>query len=123
MLATGFLGSRLDHSFAALASLGSAFGGRLVLMAGEDLVFAVRTAWQAKLPEGTRVSILALRPVRVTSAAGLQWSPVGKDLHQHPCLGISNRATDELVHIRFDGAGGLVVVERSAIQAVLDSLR
>ena len=121
-LAVGFLGSRFDHSFAAFGALGSEAGCRLILLGGEDIAFAPPQRWRGDLPEGARLSILALRPVRITGAGGLRWSPDGLVIGPETGRGIANTVTGQDLWIAFDQPGAILVVEREHLPAIVGSL-
>lgn len=123
LLAVGFLGSRLDHSFAAFAMLAANPDRPIVLMGGSDIVFAPPMDWTAVLESGTRLSILAMRKVRVTAAQGLRWPPTGLAFAPGSARGLSNAVIDPVVRLRFDRPGAMLVLDREALPGVVQSLR
>ena len=112
-LAVGFTGERLDHTLAALHVL-LARPAKRVVMIGEREAMALAPPGREigiELAEGAPVSIFPLRPVRGVSR-GLRWPIDGIDLGAGERIATSNRATGGPVSLRFEGPGGLVMVER-----------
>ncbi len=121
-LAVGFLGSRLDHSVAAMGVAARPEAGPVVLVAGDDVLFASPPVWQARLPRGARLSILATRRIRVLGASGLHWPPDGLQLDLGATRGVSNLATGGRIRVAFDRSGALLACGREHLQEVVRSL-
>ena len=121
-LAVGFLGSRLDHTLAAISVAAVHRRGKFILIDDDDIAFAAPIAWEGDLPAGSRISILALRPVRVLDSTGLRWPPDGLILDLGATRGISNVAPGGRIRISFERAGAMLVVERKHLREAVRSL-
>ena len=121
-LAAGFLGDRLDHSLAAAGATAFPFSGPLVLVAERDIAFAVPNAWEASLPAGVRVSIIATCRVRVLESFGLKWPPDGLELEFGATRGVSNVAKGGIVRVAFDRPGALVVLGNAHLEEAVRTL-
>lgn len=107
LLCLGVAGARLDHTLATLNTLARNPHRRIVVIAGDDIVFLAPPRLQVDLPVGSRLSLFPMAPVTAQSA-GLKWPLDGLDLMPGGRIGTSNRVTGP-VDLRV-GAPGLVVL-------------
>ncbi len=121
-LAVGFLGNRLDHSIAAVGIVASRSTGPTILVGERDIAFAAPLEWEARIPAGSRISVLATRPVRVLASNGLHWPPDGLDLDFGETRGVSNLVEGGTVRIALDRRGALLVLEILHLEEVVRSL-
>jgi thiamine pyrophosphokinase len=121
-LGVGFTGRRFDHTLAALHALLRWPAKRIVLIGPEDAIFLAPLQWQISLPEGTRVSLFPLAPVRGLHSSGLTWPIDGLDFAPGLRIGTSNKATGGAVSASFDAAGMAAMVPREHLGPVLDGL-
>ncbi|PZX19711.1 thiamine pyrophosphokinase [Palleronia aestuarii] len=119
VIGIGFLGARFDHSLAACHAI--AMHDRPCLLLGsDDVVFHAAGALSLDLARGTRVSVFPMRPVTARSR-GLEWPLDGIEFSPGERIGTSNMANGP-VRIEPDGAGLLVLLPRSEIDAALAGL-
>ena len=121
-LAVGFLGSRLDHSIAALGITVSSCAGPIILVAERDIAFPAPTSWEARIPAGARISILATRRVRIGRSSGLRWPPDGLCFDVGTTRGVSNVALGGMVRLAFDRPGALLVMDNEHLREAACSL-
>ncbi len=122
IIGAGFLGGRLDHSFAALNALARSAGMPLILLSDTECCFrAPNTSWQIDLPQGTPFAILPLHDV-VASTAGLVWdmdemalSPIGR-------VSSSNMTEQDRVTVTITGAA-IVTMPLDQLAAAIDVVR
>ena len=122
-LAVGFLGGRLDHAQAAMGIAGSRVAHPVILVGDEDILFPAPLVWEAVLPDGARLSILATRHVRVVESSGLRWAPDDLAFDLGSTRGVSNVVEGGRVHIAFDRAGALLVLEIGHLGEAVRSLQ
>ena len=117
IVALGFLGGRLDHSFAVLNAVARYPEARLLLLSHEDACFLLpQGASAVDLPRGCRVGLLPLGPARVTTQ-GLQWDLCDVTLSLTSQISSSNKA---LGAVDFDVSGPvLLVLGRDGLEAGL----
>ncbi len=121
-LAVGFLGNRLDHSLAAMGLTAFPRSVPLVLVAEGDIAFGIPHVWEASLPAGARLSIIATRQLRVREAIGLIWPPDGLELDFGTTRGVSNVAKGGIVRLAFDRPGALVVLGKEHLEEAVRSV-
>lgn len=121
VLGLGFLGGRLDHELAALNSLGQHPDRICLLLGARDLAFLAPPEITLRLRPGSRLSLFPLGPVRGESQ-GLRWPIQGLDFAPMGMIGTSNEVTAPEVRLRFDRAGMIVILPRSAMARALDGL-
>lgn len=103
ILGAGFLGGRLDHSFASLSVLARYRDVPLILLSAENCCFrAPEGPWDIALPVGTDFAVLPMSETVVRSE-GLQWdmdqirlSPVGM-------VSSSNKTAASVVRLEIQG--------------------
>lgn len=124
ILALGFLGGRVDHTFAALNTLVGQTRP-LVLIGRRDVVLHACRPLTLDLAAGDRVSLCPLRVMRGKSR-GLRWPIDEVPFAPAGAIGTSNQATGR-VTVEFDCAGMILILPRrrldAAIRAVSSSAR
>ena len=120
VIGIGFLGGRVDHQLAAMATLVQRPAPPCLLVGAGDVVFAAPPRCALDLPEGTRLSLFPLLPV-TGSADGLRWPIEGLAFRPDGRLGTSNLTTGP-VALRLDGRGMLVILPRAALDAAVAAL-
>lgn len=120
LIGVGFLGARLDHELAAMASLARS-SRRCVLVGPHDVVFAAPRTVELDTAVGARVSLFPMARVAGRSE-GLRWRIDGLDFGPERLIGTSNEATGR-VRMWFDGPGMLVILPRNCLDVVVDALR
>lgn len=118
----GFLGGRIDHHMAAMSALVRYAAKAVLLIGREDVAFACPPRLDLDLPEGTRVSLFPMLPVRGSRSEGLRWSIDGLDLAPGGRIGTSNAASGDRVRVGFDRPGALVILPRAHLGAAADAL-
>lgn len=119
-LAFGFLGGRVDHELAVLSVL-SRYVDRVCLAIGEeDVILHVPPKLSLELPLKSRVSLFPMAPVTGRSE-GVRWPINGLNFAPNAQIGTSNEVNGP-VHLEMDGPGMLLILPRSALQAVLEAL-
>ena len=122
LVGAGFLGGRLDHSFAALNALARYAESPLILMSETECCFrAPETLWQIAMPVGTGFAVLPMSDV-VASTKGLVWdmnemalSPVGR-------VSSSNATATRVVEVSIQGAA-LITLPLDQLPAAIDVVR
>jgi thiamine pyrophosphokinase len=121
VLALGFTGGRLDHTLAALSSLGRRPGLRALLWGGEDLAFVIPPRLELVLAPGSRLSLWPLAPVRADSR-GLVWPTAGLELAPQGRIGTSNAVAEGPVVLVPEAPALLALVPVAGVDAVLAAL-
>lgn len=119
VLAIGFLGNRVDHQLAALNVLARYPQKPCVLIGDRELVFHIPPVFSLSLNDGDTVSLFPMAPVQGRSV-GLQWPIDGLKFEPGARVGTSNRALGR-VQLNMAGPGGLLIVPRSAFDAVMQA--
>lgn len=120
VVAVGFLGRRVDHQLAAMATLAGRDGPPVVLLGRHDVVFHAPPRLRLDPPLGSRFSLFPMG--RVTGRSeGLEWPIDGIAFAPDGRIGTSNRVTGP-VRLAFDGPGMLVVMPRAALASVARAL-
>jgi thiamine pyrophosphokinase len=123
-LAVGFTGRRVDHTLAAFHTLLRYQEKRIVLV-GEHEVGALAppgATLRLAVTPGTRVSIYPLQPVTATHSSGLVWPIGGLAMAPGQRIGTSNRASQPVIEIAFDGPGALVMLETDALGSLASAI-
>lgn len=110
ILGLGFLGGRLDHELAAMTALTRHPKRPVILLGGGDLCFLCPVDFTLDPPEGTRVSLYPMRPVRGVVSEGLRWSVAGLAMAPDGRIGTSNVALGGRLRLGFDRPGVLVIL-------------
>lgn len=118
-LGVGFLGGRVDHELACFHSLATHPDRRAILLSESDAVTLLPPDGRLSLPQGTRVSLFPLGPVRITSR-GLRWPLRDDVLDPMGRIGTSNETTQDTVAISASEPACLLIVPASALGAVID---
>jgi len=119
VLATGFLGGRVDHALAVFSHMAARQGPPVVLLSEDDCVALCPARLQLDLAEGDRVSLWPLAPCRLAST-GLHWPLDGLTLRPAGRVGTSNRAEGR-VTLECDGPC-LLIVDAFRLDALLAGL-
>jgi thiamine pyrophosphokinase len=122
LVGAGFLGGRLDHSFASLNALARYADVPLILLSDDECCFrGPNNPWVITLPIGTDFAILPMSDV-VATTDGLTWdmdqmalSPVGR-------VSSSNTTAVTTVRIHLDGAA-IVTLPLAHLAAAIDVVR
>lgn len=119
ILAVGFLGDRVDHQLAVFNSLVRNTDRACVLIGEQELVFHLPSSFSLNLVAGDAVSLFPMRAISGRSV-GLTWPIDGLKFQPDGRVGTSNRA---LGTVRFEmgGPGGLLIVPRTALSAVMQA--
>ena len=91
VLGVGFLGGRLDHELAAIATLSKTRDRAIVLVGADDVVFRVPSEITLELQEGSRVSLFPMSDVEARSD-GLKWALDELPFRPNGQIGCSNEA-------------------------------
>ena len=91
-----------------------------IVVAPEDVIFAVPRAVRLDVAAGTRVSLFPMARVSGWSR-GLEWPLDGLVLDPMARIGTSNRATGP-VTLEFDAPGVLAVLPRARLDAAIEAL-
>jgi thiamine pyrophosphokinase len=122
VLATGFTGGRLDHELAVYNALVRHHARRCIVTGETDLCFVVpQTGFAIGLPEGARVSLFPMGPVRV-SASGLRWNFRGLEMAPDGAVGTSNAATGGMVRIGASVPKLLMILPVGYLEPVMKAL-
>ena len=121
ILALGFTGGRLDHTLAALSSIGRRPQRRVVIWGAEDLALVLPPVLALDLPPGSRVSLWPLVPMGCDSD-GLVWATAGLRLDPVGRIGTSNAVAAGPVRLAPQGPGMLCLLPLAALGAVLGAL-
>ena len=121
VIAVGFLGRRLDHQLAALASLVRLEHLPCLLLGKRDVCFHLRGEVALELEPGSRLSLFPMLPASGRSQ-GLKWPIEGLRLAPDGMVGTSNRVEEGPVRLAADGPGLLVILPRRALGAVVAAL-
>ncbi len=106
----GFLGGRADHHMASMNALARYPSLKVALAGAQDVCFLCPPEFSIELPEGARVSLLPMAPVRGLGCEGLRWSVEGMDLAPDARICVSNRALGGPVRLRLDAAKAIMVL-------------
>jgi len=120
ILATGFTAGRLDHTLAVMSALVQHRDTPVVVLGGDDVIFAAPERISLALPTGTRVSLFPMTAVRGQST-GLKWPIDGLTLEPNGRIGTSNVAEGP-VTLSFDAPGCLIILPRAALEPALHAL-
>ncbi|KQI67303.1 hypothetical protein AN189_16210 [Loktanella sp. 3ANDIMAR09] len=119
VLAAGFLGARLDHTLATLATLARLQAHHVVLVSDSEVcVLARQGRSRIAVTPQTRVAVMPLGAATVSST-GLVWDMDALGLAPDAVVSSSNRAQAE--HVTLDVAGPvLITLERSELSGAQD---
>ncbi len=119
-LAVGFLGRRVDHELAVMNTLVRFPHKPCVVVGTDDVMFGGVGDIRIDVPIGSRLSLMPLAPVRVTSQ-GLRWNVDNVPFDPAGKIGTSNEVTGP-VRLTFDRPGMLVIMPRAALAASIQAL-
>ena len=123
-VAVGFTGRRVDHMLAVFHALLRYPAKRVVLMGEHEVSMLAPPGALLRLAvtPGARVSIYPLLPVRATHSRGLVWPVEGLELAAGSRIGTSNEASQPMIELAFDGPGALVMLEPTALGALVGAV-
>lgn len=120
VLGYGFLGARIDHQMAAMTVLCRYPDRRCILVGEDDVVVLCPPDLRLDLPQGSRISLYPLGPVRGESE-GLHWPISGISFQPDGRVGTSNAVTGP-VRLRFDAAKMLLILPVTALDHLVEAL-
>lgn len=122
ILATGFLGARVDHQLAAFNAIARS-RAQCILVGAQDVCFHAQGGRDYLLPStpGERVSLFPMQQVRGQSD-GLRWPIAGLTFAPAGRIGTSNMATGPMVRLAFEGGGMIVVMPRHRLADLVGAL-
>jgi thiamine pyrophosphokinase len=122
ILAVGFLGGRLDHTFAVLNTLIQERLGHVILLSEDDVCFcAPQGEFELKLPPTTRVGLLPMGAARVETK-GLRWDIKDAAMATDGFMSTSNETVSEVLHMHVMGRL-LITLPLSTLDAVISAVR
>lgn len=121
VLAVGFTGRRVDHELATYNSLIRNSDRRTIVIGEHDICFHLPAELKLELIAGTRVSLFPLARMRCFSS-GLTWPTAGLVFDPTGRVGTSNIAASDIVVLRPEARGMLVILPRSALGPAVRSL-
>ncbi|MFN4101588.1 MAG: thiamine diphosphokinase [Pararhodobacter sp.] len=121
VMAVGFSGGRLDHTLAAMSTLGRNPHRRVVMDTGFDLCLLCPPQLALDLPAGTRVSLYPLAPVRCAST-GLEWPTDPLSFDPMGRIGTSNAARGGAVTLMPEAPRMLLMIPVEALEALIAGL-
>ena len=122
LIGAGFLGGRLDHSFAAFNVLARFEQMPLILLSDTDCCFRAPTGeWSIDLPPATPFALLPMGEA-VVSSTGLVWDMDGMALSPTGRVSSSNRTAAARVDVRIAGPV-IVTLPLDQLPAAIDVVR
>lgn len=110
----GFTGRRMDHSMAVFHAMLRYPDRKILLLSAEDAIALIpEKGIRVPVQEGARVSLVPLVPVTGVASAGLTWPIEGLEMALGQQIGTSNIANAAEIHVRFDGPGALLILDRA----------
>ena len=123
LLATGFTGSRFDHTLAAFHVLHKYVNSRCVLLlAGEDVCLARNRDLTIDMNVGSRFSIYPLGSTEFCGSRGLEFPLDGLALASGDMIGTSNRVVDEKVQVSVKHGVYCVIVPIEVLDSLIAQL-
>ena len=122
VLGVGFIGDRIDHTFAALHSALAHIDHPIVFLGSDDVIFVLKDRDASlAVPTQTPLAILPLIESTV-SGDGLKWELDETVLSMAGMISSSNQTVGTPVRISVKGAVA-VTLPRDQLQAVIDAVR
>ncbi|TNF60494.1 MAG: thiamine diphosphokinase [Rhodobacteraceae bacterium] len=121
VLGLGFMGPRLDHMLAVYHGLLALPERACLLIGATQVAFLCPPHLRLESRAGDLVSAFPLVPLAARSG-GLHWALDGLALGPGQVIGTSNRATAEMVEIRPDRPGLLVILPGRALPEAMRAL-
>ncbi len=121
-VALGVVGSRIDHSLAAMNALCKFPEKAVVLLGKKDLIFLCPSNLVLNLPLGTRLSLFPMATVKGKSE-GLEWPIDGIEFSPLARIGTSNRTTAPTIHLSMDHKKMLVILSVKHLATVIVGLK
>ncbi len=120
-IATGFTGSRFDHTLAGLHILHRYVDShRVLLLAGDDVCFAQKGELTLDVEKGVRFSVYPLERTEFSASRGLQYPLQGLQMQSGELIGTSNRAESTSVYINAETGAYCVIVPVSLLDSLID---
>lgn len=120
VVAVGFGGARIDHTLAGFATLARNARRACFWLSDRDVAFLAPRALDLVLPEGLRLSLFPLGPVRGESE-GLRWPIGGIRFSPAGLVGTSNEVSAPQVRLRFSAPRMLVILPADQLGAALSA--
>ncbi len=121
LIGLGFLGARIDHTFAALNVLVRKVEQPVILIGDDDLVMRLPNNFAVSLPQGTDIAVLPMTPAQVWSR-GLKWDMDGLGLAPDGMVSSSNKVVGPNVSIRARGSV-LLTLPKDQLDVAIAALR
>lgn len=121
LIALGVMGTRIDHSLAAMNAIVRHRNYPVLVLAGDDVIAACPPRLGIDLPVGTRVSLFPMAAVGGTSS-GLAWPLQDLAFAPNGQIGTSNRSTMPRVALEFDAPGMLIILPAAHTDALAAAL-
>jgi thiamine pyrophosphokinase len=121
VLAVGFTGRRTDHELAVYSALVRIADRPTIVLAEEDICFALTKPLELQMPVGTRVSLFPMAELRCGSA-GLRWATEGIVFSPWGRVGTSNESSAPQVRLEPEGPGMLVILPRAMLDVAIAAL-
>lgn len=122
IIGAGFLGGRIDHSFASFSALAKNAAVPLILLSNEECCFRCPDAGaQLDLPEGTQCAVLPMADITATSQ-GLRWEMDALPLQPAGFVSSSNETKAREVMISVTGPA-IITVPLAHLSAAIDVVR
>ena len=122
IVGAGFLGGRLDHSFAALSVLARFSDVPLILISPSDCCFRCPDdGVTLTLPVGTLIAVLPMDDIRCTST-GLRWDMDNKALHPAGFVSSSNQTAASSVRITVTGPA-IITLPVAQLEVAISAVR
>ncbi len=121
LLATGFTGSRFDHSLAALHVMHKYVRShRVVLISGDDLCMAFDGNLSLDLSVGSRFSVYPLNKTVFVSSTGLKYPLDGLRLESGGMIGTSNQVVHEKIQVTVESGAYCVILPIDKLDSILN---
>lgn len=121
-LGLGFIGGRLDHTLACMATLAKLTDKTVILIGDEDIVFRCPSKLRIDMDARARVSLFPMSPVSAMTSKGLRWPLEGLSFAPDTKIGTSNEATGGPVEITVGAGALLVILPLSYLSGAIDAL-
>ena len=122
VLGVGFIGNRIDHTFAALHSALTHIDRPIVFLGSDDVIFVLKDCDAfLVVPTYTPLAVLPLIESTVSSE-GLKWELDQMVLSMAELISSSNQTANASVRISVEGAVA-VTLPRDQLKAAIDAVR
>lgn len=121
-LGVGFIGGRLDHTLACMATLAKLDRQSVILLDEHDIVFRCPDRLRLKMDAGSRVSVFPMSEVRNMSSKGLKWPLDDLEFAPNDAVGTSNEALGGELDVSVGSGALLVILPLAYLEAVIQAL-